>query len=158
MSRPVSDNFKRAAYAEETAAAYIILITIEHETLPEPFYFCSDIKNMSSRGQLYTAFPFDINLPSDSEDADPRTTIRIDNVDRRITAAIRSISSAPTLRIEVVEAGAPDTVEASFPDFQLTDVSYDSLTVSGSLTLEQFTGEPFPADIFSPALFPGLTS
>ena len=55
-----------------------------------------------------------------------------------------------------VRGADPDTVEAVFPDFCLRDLRYDALTVEGTLTLEAFIAEPYPARIFSPAEFPGL--
>jgi hypothetical protein len=69
---------------------------------------------------------------------------------------VRSLSTAPTALIEIVRAASPDTVEAQFVDFKLTNVTYDALRVEGDLTLEDFTAEPFPSAIFSPSLFPGL--
>jgi hypothetical protein len=70
--------------------------------------------------------------------------------------AVRSLTSAPALLIEIVRAADPDTVEARFADFRLTNVTYDAHLVQGDLTVEDFTTEPFPAAVFSPGLFPGL--
>jgi hypothetical protein len=58
--------------------------------------------------------------------------------------------------MEIVLASDPDTVEAKFVDFKLTNVTYDAHVVQGDLTIEDFTAEPFPAASFSPSLFPGI--
>jgi hypothetical protein len=86
----------------------------------------------------------------------PKAKLSIDNIDRTIVAAIRSINTAPTVLIEIVRAADLSTVEASFPDFQLINITYDAMVVSGDLTVENFTAEPFPAATFCPSLFPGL--
>ena len=70
--------------------------------------------------------------------------------------AIRSISSAPAVKIEIIRAADPDTVELSLDGFTLRDVSWDAASVTGSLTLDDIATEPYPAGIFSPASFPGL--
>jgi hypothetical protein len=80
----------------------------------------------------------------------------IDNIDRRIVQAVRSLTSAPAVLIEIVRAADPDTVEARFVDFKLANVTYDAQVVEGDLTVEDFTAEPFPSASFSPSLFPGL--
>jgi hypothetical protein len=101
------------------------------------------------------AFPFEITLPND-DDGQISARLSIDNTDRQIVAAVRQMSSYAAVNIKIIRADAPDTVEAEFPDFRLSNVNYDAATVSGDLTIEDFTQEPFPAETFSPAKFPGL--
>ena len=50
----------------------------------------------------------------------------------------------------------PDTIEDTFPAMKLSNVLVDALTVTGDLTYENLTTEPYPARIYSPAEFPGL--
>ena len=85
-----------------------------------------------------------------------RANLSIDNVSRDIIASIRSIQTPPSVTMEVVLGSDPDTVEASFPDFELQHIGYDALTITGDLGIESFMSEPYPGDIFSPARFPGL--
>ena len=156
MSRPVSLTFKQAVNAPETSEAFLILITIDHPDLSSPIRVTSDAKDTTSRSNLFVAFPFELTLPSDSENGPPRASLRIDNVDRQIVQAIRTISSAPSVLMEIVLGSDPDTVEAAFPGFQLNRANYDVLVVSGELTMEQFLTEPYPAAGFFPANFQGL--
>ena len=156
MSRDISLTAKQAINAPETSEAFLILLTIDHPNLSQPIRVSSDSVDTTSRGNLFIAFPFELTLPNDSDDNAPRATLNIDNVDRQIVQAIRSIPSAPTVLMEIIRGADPDLVEAAFPDFQLRNVTYNSLVVSGELTLEQFLGEPYPAGGFFPANFPGL--
>ncbi len=156
MARSVSQTVKQAVNAPETGETFIILLTIDHADLSQPIRVSSDAVDTVSRGDTFVAFPFELSLPDDTEDRLPRARLRIDNIDREVVKAVRSITSAPSVLIEIVLASDPETVEVSFPDFQMRDIGYDALTVEGSLTLEEIAGEPYPARIFSPADFPGL--
>jgi len=51
---------------------------------------------------------------------------------------------------------ALDTIDASWPEFQLTNISYNATTITGTLRLETLESEPYPAGSFTPGYFPGL--
>ena len=145
-----------SAFAQDTDEVWLVLITIDHDDLAQPIRVVNNTEDITSNGETFVGFPFDITLPDAREDAPPRARLVIDNVSREIAQAVRTITSAPTVTIEVVRAGDPDTVEQSWPFFKLRNVKWDVAQVSGDLTLEDFTREPYPAGIFSPASFPGL--
>ena len=159
MSRPVSATFKTSVFAQETDEVFIVLLTLDHEEMEEPLRLCSDVKpglaNFTSRGEEYLSFPFDLSLPDDSPDRAPTARISIDNVDRQLVAIARSISTPPTVTIEVIRASSPDTVEATWDDFTMKEIRYNALTIEGDLTLENITQEPYPCDCFTPSGFPG---
>lgn len=168
MSRSVSQVFRQAAFSEETDEVVIVLLTIMHGGITKPIRLSSDptqrleepveevVYGTVSRGENFLFYPFGIDLPSDEAEAAPRARISVDNVRREITKAIRSITTPPTVTIEIVLASQPDVVEAVFPEFDLVDVKYDSLVVEGTLTLDSLAGEPYPAGRYDPARFPGL--
>jgi hypothetical protein len=152
----VSTAFKTSAFAADTADVWLVLLTISHASISPSVRVVNNTEAITSNGNEFIAFPFDLALPDSREDAPPRARLTIDNVSREIAQAIRSITSPPTVTIEIIRASAPDTIEASFPDFKLRNVTWDVGKVSGDLTVEDFTSEPYPAGIFSPASFPGL--
>ncbi len=156
MSRDVSLTARQALNAPETGEAFLILLTLDHVDLAVPIRVTNDALDVTSRGDEFIAFPFELFLPDDDDSRAARAVLRIDNIDRQVVKAVREISGAPTVLIEVVRAADPDTVEASFPDFRLVNVTYDAHVVQGELTVEDFTAEPYPAGVFSPAAFPGL--
>ena len=156
MSRALSTLTRQALYAQETGEAFLILLTLSHANLAVPIRVTSDALTTVSRGNIFTPFPFDLTLPDDQENKPPAAKLAIDNIDRQIVLAVRSLPTAPAVLIEIIRAAAPEVVEAQFVDFKLTNVTYDSHRVEGSLTVEDFTAEPFPAAVFSPSLFPGL--
>ena len=151
----VSATFTSAIMGQETSEAFIVLIKIDHPSLSAPIRVSSDGVDTPSNGETFIAFPFELELPISDPDQPPRARITIDNVDRSIVTAIRSISSEATVDIDVVLASDPDTLEISYSGFKLTNVDYDALTVSGDLGFEDFFSEPYPSRVFSPADFPG---
>lgn len=156
MPRSLSATVKQALYQPQTAEVFLLLLTIDHADLAVPIRVVNNLENVTSNGNLFVGLPFGIDLPTDRDDQSPRMAIRLDNVDRAIVEAIRSITTPPTITLDVVLASAPNTVEASFVGFTLRDVRYDALVVEGTLALEDILGEPFPAHSFTPADFPSV--
>lgn len=166
----VSLNFRQALYAPETGRYPISLITIEHEELTEPIKISSDptqrlvdlttpldvVYGTVSRGETFIFYPVRLRLPNDTEDGVGDISIEIDNVHRQFTETIRSITSPPTFKVEIVIDNALDVVEAQWPDFELVDVKYDATLITGTLKLETYEKEPFPSGMFTPTYFPGL--
>lgn len=156
MSRHISPAGRAALHAPETADVFLVLLTIDHADMAAPIRVCNNAVDVTSRGDLYIAYPFHLTLPDDEDNRPPRARLGIDNVDRQIVQAVRALTSSPAVTIDIIRAADPDVIEAQFQDFRFTNISYDSHMVEGDLTVEDFTAEPFPAACFSPSLFPGL--
>ena len=69
---------------------------------------------------------------------------------------MKSVITPANVTIEIVLASAPDDVEVTFPDFQLTASQGDDGSITLSLTVDTMASEPYPADNFTPSAFPGL--
>lgn len=108
-----------------------------------------------SRSQNYVFLPMEITLPSE-DDAAPRAQITLHDVTREAMPLIRSVTSAPTVKLELVLASDPDTVELAFDGLSMTAISYNRETVTAQLVADNLALEPFPAHTFTPAYFPGL--
>lgn len=156
MPRTLSSLAKQALFAQETGEVFLALLTISHPELLQPLRFVNNTQAIVSRGQNYTAWPFEIVLPGDQEAKPPVMTLKIDNVDREIVKTIRALTTPPTITLEIILASQPDTVEASFTGFTLRNTNYDALVVEGELRLEETISEPFPAGTFNPNTTPGL--
>ena len=156
MGRTLSTLAKSAIAAPETGEVFLLLLTISHAALSPPIRVANNTANVISGGNTFTAFPFTIELPQEQEDQPPRMRLVIDNVDRTIVQAIRTLTSPPTMQLDVVLASQPNTLEASFPGFTLRQATYDQLVVEGDMTLEEITIEPFPEGRFTPQSFAGM--
>lgn len=160
MSRDTSLTFRQAINARETGEAFIIFVEISNSPgqtdLSESILVCNNSVDTISNGSTYVAYPFDLTLPDDVEDGVPTCRLTIDHVARELTVGIRSLTGPPAVRIMVALASDPDTIEVDFPYFKLVNVSYDSLTIEGDISIEGYMNEPYPGDSFGPSNFPGL--
>lgn len=154
--RNTSLTFRQAIYSQETAEVFIVLLEIDHEDLASPIRVCNNDTDITSNGNVYIAYNFDIQLPTDEDNEAPQAQLVIDNVDRALTQAIRTVQTPPTIRIMVVLASNPDIIEVDMPDFLLTNISYNASTITATISIENFLQEPFPGDLFTPTQFPGL--
>jgi hypothetical protein len=105
----------------------------------------------------YIAYPFRLKLPEDRASVAPRATLTIDNVSREIAQIVRSISTPPSVQIEIVRIDT-FTSEIVLPTFKLRNVEWDALQLSGELTMDDITREPFPQRTFTPSEYPGVFS
>jgi hypothetical protein len=142
--------------AAETSQAWLVLLTIGHQT--GTARFTSDSTDTSFNGNTYYQLPFDIILPTNETGKVPEATLILDNVDRQLIAQLRTQSVPMTVQIDVVASGdvAGGNATATYSNFVLRSIDYTQTSISGRLTLEDFLAEPYPKDIFSQSLFPGL--
>lgn len=153
--RTISARAIESAFAQETDEVWLTLLTIEHKSLPEPLRFVNNWESITSRGELYIAFPFEIELPEQDPESSGEARIRFDNIDRQIVQTVRSISDPPEITLEIILASQPSTIEASFSGLTLRNVEYDVNTVSGILRFEEIMAEPVSVQM-TPQRFPGL--
>ncbi len=156
MSRDITLTAKQAIFSQESSEVFLILLTIDHVDLADPIRVVRNTKNIDSRGDTYVGLPFDVDMPEERDDRLGHVTLTIDNVDRKIVTAIRSLTSAPSVTMEIILASDLNTLEAGPFPFTLRDTEWDSLTVTGVLSFEDVLNEPYPGDSFTPATHPGL--
>lgn len=156
MVRSLSQAMLEGIFSQETKEVALIMLTIEHEDLSAPIRAVLNTENIVSRGETFLAAVFDVTFPTESADEVPRAKLRIDNVDRVIVQAVRSISGPPTVTLEVALASSPDTIEIGPYEFELTNVEYDELWVQGDIAYEDILNAAYPADTMTPADFPGI--
>jgi hypothetical protein len=155
MARTLSQTAIRSQNAQQTDEVWLVLLTIEHNNMPEAIRVVNNTEDIVSRGLTYTAFPFDFELPNEDADNPATVRLRIDNVDRRVVQAVRSITSPPMVTIDVVLASSPNTVEMTLTGMTMREISYDATSVSGQLQFETIYSEPVTYTM-TPSRFPGL--
>lgn len=158
MSRSFPTTIIQAMNAQSTSEVFLAIIDIKHSTF-STFYYVNNFESITSNGQVYSPFPFSLILPETSEDTAPVFTLRISNVSREIIDEIRGVAGLRErmkIDISIIAASDPDTLLATWPDFELVNVDYNREYIIATLSLENLFNEPFPGDSFSPANFPGL--
>lgn len=163
--RNLSNAAKHAIFSQQTSEAFIILVTISHSNFTDDIRVASDpfeilpsanVRGVVSRGTEFVYFPFSINLPNSDDTGIARAMVSFDNIDRSMINAIRTADSSLSIKIEMILASDVDNVEFVIEGFKLDRVTYDSLTISGEISMEYYDLEPFPSKRFTPADFPGL--
>lgn len=161
----ISTAFKNAIFAQQSSEVLILLLTITHPDLTDDILLATDpydvlpiagVRGVVSRGLEFVYLPINFTLPSDDDTGAARAKLTIDNIDRRIVAAIRSVTGNLQCKMELVLASDVDAVELSFDGFELANAQYDAMTVETELFINNYEEEPFPAGRFVPSLFPGL--
>lgn len=151
----ISENLKQESWAQESKLP-LVLLEISHPDLADPIRIVNDKANITSNGDEYIGYPFQIYLPDSNEDSPPRAKIRVDNVSREIGQSIRQISTPPSVSLKVIRPDTPDIIEFQYSGMKLRHVPYDALTIEGDLEFEDLTKEPFPGYTFSPANYHGI--
>lgn len=156
MARSVTDAFIAACNAADTDECFIVLVTVNDPNLPAPVRLNTSGENQVSNGETYLACPIQVTLSDDTEDRPPQAKLVMDNIDRTIIAGLRSLNAPPTVTLQIVKASDLDTVEMELTDFEMRTITYNTLTIEGTLTLEALFSEPAAQHSFTPSLFPGL--
>ena len=172
MSRltTMSPDAIRAIFSPEADSDLLFLLTIYDPTNPSTVVarICDGftkrisetadevVYGVTSRSQDFIFLPMEISLPTEEEAQAPRCSIILRDVTRYVIPIIRTIVGPPTVKMELVLSKTPDTVEASFAGFYISNFSYSADSVTADLSMIDYEREPFPMHSFTPAYFPGM--
>jgi hypothetical protein len=159
MPRSISAVLRQALYAQETSEIPVVLATIEHAGLSGGILrLCNHREEIESRGETFSPFGFDVILPSDDEDSPPLATVSFDNVAREQTEWLRSITTAPTILIEIVRLSDPDTLEMRWPRLKLQSPTWPpgGAVITAQLIQDDVGRIMCPFKTYNPADYPGL--
>ncbi len=159
MARNTSTLFKTMVNAQETGEVLLALVIIDHPSIVGgPLRVVQDLQDLTSNGNVYTAFPFQVTMPADTDEGPAKVMLTLDNIDRQMTVAIRSISpdSSPSVTIQLVVASTPDVVEIEMAGLTLRNITGDAFTIEGELRMDEEDLIAFPEGAFTPQHFPGV--
>lgn len=103
---------------------------------PGVLRFVANEEDIISDGELYLAWGFDYVPPAQGL-AGTAPRLRMDNVDRRITQAIKLLPADADIqaRVDIVLSGDPDTVERSTPRLRVGAIDFDALDITATLAV-----------------------
>lgn len=168
MVRQITPQIRDDLESHTSPNALLAFITINHRNLAQPIRVVSDPIDFVVGGERYIGCPFEFKLLTDEDEA-PRSQIRIQNVDRMIGEAIRSVKERAQVRLEIrttadfnlsvvprTEIPGGSSVIYGFRYFELIDVTVTSLDVTGTVMLRDYTQEPWPGRRATQSRTPGL--
>jgi hypothetical protein len=144
------------AYATELDDGYIGLLVFSHPQLAEPLRYTDAGENLTVGGEVYVFEPIRIKLPDLTEDAPPVGRISLDAVNQQVIAALRTLEGPLTVELTIALLSDPETPEVGPFEFEGRQVRWGLQMVEMDLIFEPTFGVQVPADIYSPANFPGL--
>lgn len=154
-------------YAEASPHAEIAFMRIDHPSLAKPIRVVSDVLSYEWGGATWIAAPFEYVLVTD-EDAAPSAQISVQNVDRAIGQALRSIPDRARISIWVLTSADFDlsldprepigavTPIYQFLNYDLTNVNLNPVRASGKVSLRDYGQEPYPGIRATESRTPGL--
>lgn len=152
---PVPYPFRENILTAYSTDPVVVLLEISHPDLSETIRVTNNGEALTSNGDIYQQFPFEIELPGDTED-EPVAKLRIAKVDRTIGDAVDTITTPATVSIAVVLASDPDTLQLNWLHFELRNITFPALEVNGDLVIRTYATEPFPNIRVRESNFPNL--
>lgn len=154
----VDNNFKEAAFGQDTDEVVLELLTISHPDFAIPVRLVRNNENFVSQGETFIASGFELIWPQQAENEVPRASIRHENVSRELIAAIRSIRTPASVKMQIVLASDPNNVQLEIDGMFTGRFDYDANILNFEVSFELFSQERFPKKTFNPAKWPGIFS
>lgn len=151
-----SQKLVQAVMQPNTGEVFLLLVTFGHSSFTNPIRLVNNTESITSRGNLYTAFPIEIVLPPDDGDTLPTVQITCQNVSLELIDEVRSVQGPMSVTIEMIMASSPDFVEASIGDLRVAQAQYDKNTMQLTATVDDLLNASFPKEKYQPGNFPGL--
>ncbi len=154
--RNLSAELRQQLYGQESNDPFLMLVTMQHSSFVEDILFVNDVQDIESRGLTYTAFPISITLPADDGETSKDVKMVFDNVSLELVEEFRSITTPIEVKIEMILASNPDSIQLSLEELKLRNVTYNRQTVSGVLFMDDFLNTEMNSEKYTPSTFPGL--
>jgi hypothetical protein len=133
MAKSYTQNYKDKT-SRLSGDAPLYLLEISHTQLAQPIRIVADNQDITSNGNVFTAFAFRITLPDDMSNQIPRAKLSIDNVGRILTQWLDASSGGRGAQVRVMQVmrNAPDVIEFDIT-MDLLSVRQNPLEVTGEL-------------------------
>lgn len=155
MPRTLSTAAAASILAGNTSEVLLLCLTISGDGL-DTLRAVNNTEPLVRTGGTWRPYPFDADLPEDSDNVSPTVTLRVENVDRQVIRALRTYEGVPQVTVELVLASDPDTVEIGPLEFSLLSAEWDELVITGQLGYEEdFLNQLVPSQTYTPVNSPG---
>jgi len=153
VSAGLSSAEKAELYAGTTTGEWVVLVTVTHADFVSTLRYVNTFADVVSGGDTYTALAFSAALPAD-RDGPAAATLTLDNTDQATTVAFRSVTSPPTITLEIVRLSAPDTIVRTFPNLRMVSANISETQVVLGLAPDAVFDDSYPGQDFTPLAFP----
>lgn len=134
-----------------------LLVEISHSQLPQTYYLINNIKDITIDGQLYQAYPFDVILPSQTEQSG--TKITLSNINNTISKELAAIvDSNENVIVQLYIANIEDNANEKINkgSFELTEIAITNEVVTGTINIRNCLDINLGSIRYNKQLFPNL--
>jgi hypothetical protein len=134
--------------------AFLWLMTIQDTSTT--LHVVNNLEDVTSNGQVFTAFPFEVTLPPDDGGTPQSLKVTTVNASRDLIEIIRGTLEPPTVRLDLITSNNPDLIHKTIDFMQVGGVEYDALTVGFDLVSSSAFARKTQQHVYNQAEFPGL--
>ena len=156
MSNQLSPELLAQLFAQESNDPFLILVTLSHENFDEDIRLVNNSENITSRGNVFQAFPMNIRLPVDDGESARNFVIEFDNVSLTLIEEIRTNTTPIGVKIERILASLPDEVQMGQDELLIQGITYNKSKIVASIVLDNFLNTEMTSEKYTPSIFPGL--
>ena len=155
MPNALSPSLISQLYRQESDVPFLSLVTLSHASF-STIRLVNNSENITSNGFVFTAFPMRIVLPRDDGESAREISIDFDNVGLDLITPIRTVTSFIDVKLEMVLASSPDSVQISFDELKIQSISYNKSRISAKLFMDNFLTTEMTSEKYLPTSFPGI--
>ncbi len=156
MSNTLSNEVLAQLFAQESNDPFLTLLTLSHPDFISDIFLVNNTVDITSRGQVYSALPMKIRVPTDDGETARSFQIDMDNAALTMMTAIRSVTTAISVKLEMILASMPDVVQISQEDLTIATITYTATSLTARIVLDGFLNVAMTSEQYVPKNFPGI--
>lgn len=157
--RSLSIDGMRSLFAQDTDDVFTFGVRISHPDWDDSIRAVNDTVDITHESELYIAYPFKTELPSQSDGMIPKASLIVDNIERTYIDKLRTIQSPPTVELFVFRRSVTtgDMVEIGPLKLKASLFTYNVTSLTITITSDtDYLNEQATKDRFLPSNSAGL--
>lgn len=157
MSRTYSLTARRQLHTTSADDPPLVLLEITHANLTTPVRVVGDSQDLTHLGNVFVAMGFRVRLPDESQGAQPRAELAVDNIGRELMQWIEQSAGGRNARVRLMQVlrSHPDNVEWEISMY-LNNIKATQAEVSGELGFPRLLDVPAVQLRADPQTMPGI--
>ena len=143
-------------YNRTSGDPFLLLMTFSHASFASDIRLVQNSEDITSNGNLFSAFPCKIVLPVDDGETQREVTLELDNVGLDLISELRTVTDFIGVNLQMVLASNPDLIEIEVGELKIKNIQYNRKTISATLFQDDFLNSEIPSEKYTPQLYPGI--
>lgn len=156
MANQLSNELLAQLFAQESSDPFLTLVTLSHSSFDADVRLVNNSVSITSRGNVFEAFPMKIRFPIDDGETARDFQIVFDNVSLELIEKMRTVTTQIGIKIELILASMPDVVQMSQQDLFLNNITYSAQNITAKIVLDNFLNVALTSETYSPKNYPGI--